>query len=437
MKILFVSPAIEEKSRGIGAIFRSLVESAKQEGHEVNLVLGYPASRPLGSASSLSDKLEHLHAQHYLQDGRDSFKNIAKRPSLKLSILESIATLSILRTSRTKVSNDLLKGPKSLLNNSDYFIRSPYFYIVLNHLPRFMSQMVLNRMVRKYDIDLVVLSAPTTIYSKKTPAKVAHFIHDTMPFELIEAPMDKHTPVRYAKQFHTAVQNSDLIFTNSKDTATKVKEANKDANVHVLYGTASSRRADVEPGSIVERKKLPPNNYLLFTSTLEKRKNVSRLMKAYAKIHDELGMPLVLVGAQGYGYDEIHKDFKSLPAEVRKDVKILGYVTEADKFQLFDNAFAFVFPSLYEGMGLMLIEAMQAEIPIITANRGALPEAGGKAAIYIDDPYDTEEIASAILKLKNDPALAKELVAQGKKQRNNFTFDNFRKRFAKALKSIG
>ena len=160
-------------------------------------------------------------------------------------------------------------------------------------------------------------------------------------------------------------------------------------------------------------------------------------MKAYAKIHDELGMPLVLVGAQGYGYDEIHKDFKSLPAEVRKDVKILGYVTEADKFQLFDNAFAFVFPSLYEGMGLMLIEAMQAEIPIITANRGALPEAGGKAALYIDDPYDTEEIASAILKLKNDPALAKELVAQGKKQRNNFTFDNFRKRFAKALKSIG
>lgn len=436
MKILFVSPAIEEKSRGIGAIFRSLIESTKQDGHEVYLVMGYPDGGDFSESEVIADKLEHLHAQHYLQDGRDSFTYILRKGFGRRSILESILNLSAFRSKTIKVNPEYLSGPKTILNNTDYIVRSPYFFLLLVFARSILTRKILNRMVRKNDIDLVIVSSPSVVSNKKTPAKVAHFVHDTMPFELVEAPPDNDTPNRYAKQFYSTCVNSDLILTNSEDTESKVLEINKDANTHVLYGTASSRREDVEPGTIMSRKKLERKKFLLFTSTIEKRKNVSSLLEAYAKIHDEIDMPLVLVGAQGYGYDDIINKYKSLSKEVQRKIKFAGYVTEADKFQLFDNAFAFVFPSVYEGMGLMLIEAMQAGVPVITSSRGALPEAGGNAALYIEDPYDTDEIANAILKLKNDPTLVAKLVKLGEKQKNKFTFEKFASRFSKALKSI-
>jgi len=436
MKILFISPAIEEKSRGIGAIFRSLVESAKKDDHDISLVLGYPEARPFIGSSAITDKLEHLYAQHYLKDGWDSFKYIAKRNKLKLAILEGFASLSIFRVKTIDVNSDYLSGPKTLLNDSDHIVKAPFFFFSLNYLPSFLAQMIVNRIVRVNNIDLVVISAPTMLSNKKTPALVAHFVHDTMPLDLIEAPPSNKTPVRYAKQFQSTCNNSDLIFTNSEDTANKVLSANPDANTHVLYGTASSRREDVQPGKIMELKKLKKGNFLLFTSTVEKRKNVESLLKAYSLIHAEINMPLIIVGAQGYGYDDVIETYKSLSKDVQRKIHFLGYVSEADKFQLFDNAFAFVFPSVYEGMGLMLIEAMQAGIPIITSRKGALPEAGGDAVYYIEDPYDVEEISGAILTLKNDPKLVQKLVKKGRSQQKKFTFEKFTERFSIALKSL-
>ncbi len=437
MKILFVSPAMEEKSRGIGAIFRSLVESAKEDGHEVYILAGYPDSGKFLRSSVITDKLEHLYAQHYMKDGRDSFANIDKYKFSRRGILYAITGLSIFRSKTIGVNHDYLTGPKTILNNSDFVIKSPYFYFVLSYAPNFLTQLILNRLVRKNDIDLVIVSTPSVISSHKTPAKVAHFVHDAIPIEIMEAPFDNDTPRRYAKQFHSTCINSDLLFANSTDTAEKVTETNPKANVHVLYGTASSRREDLEAGTILKREGLKKDKFLLFTSTVEGRKNVARLIKAYAMIHGEIDMPLVIVGAPGHGFDEIEEAHKSLPKNVQKDVRFLGYVTEADKFQLFDNAFAFVLPSLYEGMGLMLIEAMQADTPIITSSRGALPEAGGDAALYIEDPYDENQIAEAILKLKNQPELSKQLIRAGREQQKKFTFEKFTERFSTAIKSLG
>ncbi len=399
-------------------------------------MVGYPDGGRFLRSEVISDKLEHLNAQYYLQDGRASFKHIAKRRFSKVAFAHAIATFGIFRTKRTKINTKYLKGPKTILNISDYMIKSPYIFLVANYAPTFITQLILNRMIRKYELDMIIISAPSVISNRKTPAKVAHFVHDTMPFELIEAPMDNDTPRRYAKQFHSTCVNSDLIFTNSTDTAEKVRETNPQANVHVLYGTASSRREDLEDSNILERKKLTKNKYLLFTSTVEKRKNVEGLMEAYAKVHDEMDMPLVIVGAQGYGYDDIEAKYESLPKNVQKKILFLGYVTEADKFALFDNAFAFVFPSYYEGMGLMLVEAMQANTPIISSSRGALSEVGGDAVLYINDPYDTDEIAGRMVELKNNPKLAQKLVKNGQSQQKKFTFEKFTERFAKAMSSV-
>ena len=436
MKILFVSPAMEEKSRGIGAIFRAMVESAKQQGHEVYIVTGHPHSSDRPNSPQEAAELEHEHAQLYVDRGRDGFGYMIRRKFGRKSILLGLMSGMVLKHRTIKTDTRLLGGEKSVLNFSDYMVKSPYFYLLLNFGKESLSQFLLNRLVKANNIDLVVVSAPTMLKSSKTRAKLAHFVHDTMPFELEEAPQDNDTPRRYKKQFQSTCHNSDILLTNSRDTASKISTENPDANVQVLYGTSSSQRKDVGQSDIMKRKKLEPKKFLLFVSTLEKRKNVGRLLEAYSKIHSKLGMPMVVVGAQGYGYDEIHATYKDLPKAVRADIHFFGYVNEAEKFELFDNAFAFVFPSVYEGMGLMLIEAMQANLPVVSSSRGALAEAGGDAALYIEDPYDVDQIADAIMELYDNPELAKEMVEKGKEQRKMFTFEKFAQRFKTAMESI-
>ncbi len=437
MRILFISPEIEEKSRGIGVILKSLIASAKADGHEVGLLVGYPDGDVFDKTESIEAKIEHLHLQHYLKEGRSSFRYILPGGYSKRNILKEALKFSVFRTKKTDINPEYLSGNPGMLNNIDFAVRSPFIYQFMvrnhSHFTRFMVKKV----ARKYDVDLVISAAPTILRSKDVgKTKLAHFVHDVMPIELVEAPPDNNTPNKYAKQFFTTATKSDLLMTNSEDTARKVTEINPSANVHVLYGTASSKSDDVPGSSILENKNLKPQKYLLFASTLEKRKNVENLFEAYALVAEQIHMPLVLVGAKGYGFDDIVEKYHSLPDHVKDNIIFTGYIPEADKYALFENAFAFVFPSIYEGIGLVIFEAMLSNIPVITSSRGALPEAGGNAALYVDDPYDPAEIADKILELYKSPKLRREMVKKGQKVVKKFTAEKFEERFSKAIKSL-
>jgi glycosyltransferase involved in cell wall biosynthesis len=136
-------------------------------------------------------------------------------------------------------------------------------------------------------------------------------------------------------------------------------------------------------------------SYLLFVGRLEKKKNILNIVKAFEivkKTHPEL--KLVLAGRPGFGFNEI-QDYLNLSPN-KESVKIKGYIKEEEKWRLYRSAEALVFPTLYEGFGIPILEAQSAGCPVITSNQGANKEIAGENAILVD-PYDAKKIAAGII----------------------------------------
>ena len=137
--------------------------------------------------------------------------------------------------------------------------------------------------------------------------------------------------------------------------------------------------------------------YYLFVGTIQPRKNLERIIRAFAKIKNEQSSPsdknLVIAGGKGWMSEEIYKLPKKLGIKSR--VKFLGYVPDEKLSALYSNAEALVFPSLFEGFGLPILEAQACGCPVITSNLSSMPEAAGKGAIYVN-PASVEDIIRGI-----------------------------------------
>jgi glycosyltransferase involved in cell wall biosynthesis len=144
-----------------------------------------------------------------------------------------------------------------------------------------------------------------------------------------------------------------------------------------------------------ESYQLKAKSYILFIGRIEERKNVERIVEAFEILKSRYQIPhrLVLVGKQGYGYEKVQLGIQN--SEYTNDIEELGYVTEACKQQLLRGASVFVFPSLYEGFGLPVLEAQAVQLPVVTSKTSSLPEVGGDGAIYVD-PLSSESIAEGI-----------------------------------------
>ncbi len=434
MKILFVSTEFEEQARGITGIIKAMIAAAKQDGHEVGILAGYPHT--FHKKSELLDaKVEHIYMQHYLETGKKHIFPTGLRG--KKAQLKIIAGRSYLKPTEIRVEQTLVVQKNNLASRLDFVIRIPYVYHFINHGLNKIAKNTIKKAIKKYDIDLVITGAPMDLSrSDVAPAKLIQFVHDTMPIDMLETPADNQTPERFARQFYTAASESDMVFTNSVDSQKKVHEVNPDTPVHVLYGIASSKAEQFNDDSYLLRKDLKKDRFLVFISAIEKRKNIIALIDAYMKARKKIDMPLVLVGGKGFGYKEILAHYNDLPDDAKKDIIFAGFVSETDKYALLNNARAFVFPSIYEGLGLPIIEAFASKLPVLTTNRGAMPEAGGKAAYYINDPYDIQEISDGIVRIVTDETLRDELRAHMDEQSLKFTAEKFNERFKKALSSL-
>jgi glycosyltransferase involved in cell wall biosynthesis len=163
--------------------------------------------------------------------------------------------------------------------------------------------------------------------------------------------------------------------------------------------------------------------YFLSVCTLEPRKNISRLIAAFQLLARERGADwpgrLVLAGGAGWLVDKVQEALDLYP-EVREKILLTGFVPDEDLAVLYANARAFAFPSLYEGFGLPVIEAMRLGAPVITSNVSSMPEAAGGAALLVN-PRSIEELAEALTRLENDAALRAEQVEKGKLWSAKFT----------------
>ena len=160
-----------------------------------------------------------------------------------------------------------------------------------------------------------------------------------------------------------------------------------------------------------------PEEYILFVGTLEPRKNLSLLIKALTIADTKI--PLILAGWQGWGdkkWMQIISD-----QELQRRIFFTGYVDEETLACLYTGASAFVFPSLYEGFGLPILEAMACGCPVICSNAASMPEVAGKAAFLID-PTDAEALAYALDSVLTDSTLRQSMIQQGIERAKQFSW---------------
>jgi len=161
-----------------------------------------------------------------------------------------------------------------------------------------------------------------------------------------------------------------------------------------------------------------PERFILYLGTIEPRKNLSTLIRAYAKVRPA-GVKLVCAGGRGWMYQDVFQTVEEL--RISRDVIFPGFLPDDDLPLWYSAADVFVYPSAYEGFGLPVIEAMACGAPTITTNASSLPEAAGDAALLVP-PDDTTALAEALSRLLDDPSLRSDLAIRGPAQAARFNW---------------
>jgi glycosyltransferase involved in cell wall biosynthesis len=189
----------------------------------------------------------------------------------------------------------------------------------------------------------------------------------------------------------------------------------------VTYNAAEARFAPPDPAELaaVRARAGLPERFILFISTLEPRKNVPMLLDAYARIAASTDAPLIIGGGKGWLYDAIFAKAESLNLGDR--VRFVGFIDSQDLPLWYAAATVFTLPSLYEGFGMGLLEAMSCGTPVVTTTSSSLPEVVGDAGLLVP-PTDADALAEALLRLLNDASLHAEMRERGLQQARRFSW---------------
>lgn len=221
-----------------------------------------------------------------------------------------------------------------------------------------------------------------------------------------------------------------------------ISEASK-SDIIKLYGVSEAKIEVVYPGlKIAKSNKMNKEelrekygigkDFVLFVGTLQPRKNITRLIEAFSKMKKG-DLELVIVGKKGWQYEEILAAPQKFGVSER--VKFLHEVTDEDLPAFYQNALFFILPSLYEGFGLPVLEAMGYGCPVITSDVSSLPEAGGDAALYVD-PENVSDITKKMDELADDEKTRSEMVEKGKKQAAKFSWEDAAGKTLKVLEEV-
>ncbi|MHB9112510.1 MAG: glycosyltransferase family 4 protein [Thermoleophilia bacterium] len=300
------------------------------------------------------------------------------------------------------------------------------------------EQTLLRRMVKKAGID--ILFSPANVAPLYPPTSSVVTIHD-LSFLLFPEYFSRSFGVYYRNIIPKIVEQAVAVITDSESSREDLivhlgVAPEKVTAVHLGVSADFRRRVRKDDLETVRRRHGLPPKFFLSVSSLEPRKNLVNLVKAYRLLPEEVTAEhkLVLVGAGNRLFSDpgLAKVIEPLQSGL---VVAPGYIPEKDLPFVYRMATALVFPSLYEGFGLPVLEAMAASTPVITSNRSSLPEVAGTAAALID-PEKVEEIAAAMELLAVDSGTRNLLIERGKKRAGSFTWEKTAAETLRVLTSV-
>lgn len=246
------------------------------------------------------------------------------------------------------------------------------------------------------------------------PCKIINVIHD-LNFEHFPDDLPSAASRYYRTYFKKYARNADRVITVSRYSKNDIAElySISENKIDVIYNAASdtfNNKADNSPY---------PFQYFIYVGSLHPRKNIKRLLEAYVlfKKKSNSVLKMVIVGEKmNWDSEQYNLD------QYTDEVIFTGRVTDSQLNALYRHALALTYVPYFEGFGIPLVEAMQCETPIITANVSSLPEIAGDAALYVN-PMNVEEISSALHQISIDEPLRKKLINVGAQQKNKFSWE--------------
>ena len=311
--------------------------------------------------------------------------------------------------------------------------------LTLPHTPLIRIPLTLSAELRKNPVDVlhVQFTAPPFC---PCPAVVS--IHD-LSFEHLPKTFNVRSRTQLKLTVRSSAKRAARILTLSEHTRQDLIET---------YGIAPHRinaiplAAPAHFGPVIDNRELQrvrhtygiDGDYFLSVGSIQPRKNLARLIKAYALLRGEnsnVKLPkLVLVGKCAWLYDDTLRALEE--SGVKDAVVLTGYVPDKDLPALYSGALCFIYPSYFEGFGLPPLEAMKCGAPVIAGNRTSLPEVVGDAGLTVD-PFDVEAIAAAMKRLLHDSDLRKEFSAKGQKRAAEFDWRETARRTLKVYQEVG
>ncbi|MFC1775856.1 glycosyltransferase family 4 protein [Pseudomonadota bacterium] len=249
-----------------------------------------------------------------------------------------------------------------------------------------------------------------------------------------------HTQVRIMKRsLAQMVRKADAIICVSQSTADELESyvgstvADRISVIHEGISPHFVTPPDDSGAQLLNKLGIGDTPFILSAGAISPRKNTLSIIKALARLADVIPHHLVLVGGDGWSMEKVYEELGS--SAIADRVHLTGYVSDEQLKGLFGAASAYLHPSLYEGFGLTLLEAMAQGCPVVTSNVYSLPEVAGDAALLVD-PASVDEIADAIEAVCTNDALAADLAARGRERVKAFSWDDCAKGVIKVYQNL-
>lgn len=274
--------------------------------------------------------------------------------------------------------------------------------------------------LRRYNIDVLLSPDGYIPLQRQVPSLAV--IHD-LNFEHAKGNL-KRSHQWYMRYFfprfaHCATRVATVSEFSRRDIAATYRLPLEGIDV-VYDGAHSEYRPHTEEENLSTRRQFTEGKrYIIFVSTILKRKNLATLLKAFDQMRERHDLRLVVVGSRVWWKDELKEAYEQMNHAA--DVRFLGHTDTATLARLMSAAEALVYPSFFEGFGIPVLEAFYAETAVVASNTTSIPEVAGNAALLVN-PHSAEEIAQAVERLLLSPTLREELIARGREQRNRFSW---------------